>query len=315
VAVLPRAEDKNMSLLDHLEELRHRLLRCVIAFVIGTLAGYFLADTANGLLVRPFEQAGLGQREVVPDQVARLTLSPDGTLRLADPAAVKSAEGAPPRELRQLEIVDVETGQVVARVGSAPASGLVFLKPMDPLMIRMKTAMILGGIFAFPVILWQLLAFVAPGLYDHERRAFAPMIVMALLLFPAGVVFAYVTLKYAIVFLAQYGFAHVGFMNDARAYLGFALSTLVVCGAVAELPVLVMILVRLGIVSPETLAAKRRIIFVGILLVSSVLTPPDPFSLLVMAFPLYGLFELSLLLSRTTAPKRVASDTLEPSKA
>jgi sec-independent protein translocase protein TatC len=256
VAVLPRAEEKNMSLLEHLEELRHRLLRCAIAFAIGTIAGYFLADSANSLLVRPFEQAGLGQQKVVPEQVVRLTLGPDGALRVADPAALKLADGVAPKHWKELEIVDAETGQVLAYVGSASASGLVFLKPMDPLMIRLKTAMIIGGAFSFPILLWQLLAFVAPGLYEHERRAFAPMIAMALVLFPAGVAFAYLTLKYAIVFLAQYGFANVGFMNE----------------------------------------------------------PPDPFSLLVMAFPLYGLFELSLLLSRTTAPKRVANDTLEPSK-
>lgn len=304
-----------MTLLEHLEEFRQRLIRCLIALFIGTLVGYFIADRANELMVQPFEEAGLNlQREAPPEESIRLSLGADGTLRIADPAALRMANGEPARELKRIEIVDAASGAVVARVGDSSRSGLVFLKPMDPLMIRLKTAGILGIVFALPVILWQILAFVAPGLLDHERRAMIPMVAMSVVLFPTGAAFAYLTLKYAIVFCAEYGFGHVEFMNDARAYLGFALSTLLICGAVAELPVLVMLLVRLGIVSHDTLAGKRRIIFVGILIASSVLTPPDPFTLFLMAIPLYGLFELSLLLSRTSGPKRVADDTFEPSK-
>ncbi len=294
-----------MTLLEHLDELRVRLLRSVIAFIVGCIVGYFVAQPANELLTRPFEEASptAKRAQTHDDRVLRLAADADGSLSLL------RGEGSAPEEVHAIEIVDSATSATIVRVGPQAAGGLIFLKPLDPIMIRLRTTAILGFLFAFPVILWQTFAFVAPGLRDRERRALVPMLALSGVLFPAGVLFAYATLKYAILFLSEYGFGEVMVMNDARAYLGFALTTLVICGVVFELPVVVLIAVRTGLITVEALAAKRKPILVGIMVVSAILTPPDPLTMIALTIPLYGLFELSLLLGRAAGPK---PDEAEP---
>lgn len=300
-----------MTLLEHLEELRLRLLRSVFAFVIGCIVGYFLAQPANELLVRPFQQADLGKQKQQVDngQVIRLTAREDGSLILDRSRDLNLADA------QGVEIVDIATSATLARFGRPSGGGLIFLKPLDPIMIRLRTTAILGFLIALPVILWQVFAFVAPGLRVNERKALAPMLGLSAVLFPTGALFAYATLQYAILFLSEYGFGDVLVMNDARAYLGFALTTLVICGIVFELPVVVLIAVRTGLISIETLRAKRKLIFVCILFVAAILTPPDPLTMLALSLPLYGLFELSLLMGSLARPGVTTGEEVQAPEA
>lgn len=294
-----------MPLLEHLEELRSRLFFCVLALVIGVVVGSFLAPAVIDILLLPVRDA------VVPDKtelVVRAVVAPDGSMKISDPAALialtdKKEKDAPPQHLSRLEIVAGDGGPVVAVWENPRTSGVAYLRPLDPLMIQFYASLLVGLFLAMPVFLWQIYGFVAPGLYREERSALIPFFVGVFVLFPVGVAFAYFMLKFAMGFLMSFAARDTLFYNDIRAYLTFALTTMAAFGALFQLPLVVLILHRLGIVSVELLASQRKIIFVALLIVAAVATPPDPFSMLALTLPLYALFELSLLLARFQTPR------------
>lgn len=294
-----------MPLLDHLEELRSRLFICVVALVIGIVGGGFLAPTVIDILLAPIRDA---IPTTSPDLVVRAVMADDGTLKVADPAAVmalvESAKpDAEPRHLDRIEIVAGKAGAVVAVWENPKSSGVAYLRPLDPLMIQFYASLLIGAFLAMPVFLWQIYGFVAPGLYKEERNALIPFFAGVFVLFPVGVTFAYFMLSFAMGFLMSFAADDTFFYNDIRAYLSFALTTMAAFGALFQLPLVVLILHRLGIVSVELLASQRKLVFVALLVVAAVATPPDPFSMLALTLPLYGLFELSLLLARFQTPR------------
>ncbi|MDK2972965.1 MAG: sec-independent protein translocase protein TatC [Candidatus Sumerlaeota bacterium] len=310
-------DDHSMSVLEHLDELRTRLIRSVAAIMIGTIVGYFLAPTAIGLLLIPIEQSGLVRKGV---DVARIEVGEDGTFhlgRIGKPEPVSKKKKTDPEQpdepsepapfvypetqtkLASIEFYQPGAEEPFAVMRSVEPSGVVYIRPMDPFIIQIKAAVVLGILFALPIILYQGYAFVAPGMLPHERKAIIPLFWGALVLFPIGVVFAWAMLKFALLFFASYASEQAYLFNDIRAYLNLALMTMLSFGIVFEFPVVVLLLTRLGIVSVDTLAAKRKHIFVSLLVVAAFVTPTgDPFTLAAMSIPLYLLFELALLLGR-----------------
>ena len=172
----------------------------------------------------------------------------------------------------------------------------------SPFLAPLKFAMVMAAFLGMPVILYHLWSFIAPGLYRHERRMIFPLLFGSVLLFYSGVLFAYfVFFPMVFGFFVKIAPQGVAVMTDINSYLDFVLSMFFAFGVAFQVPIVTIVLVWVGIVTPEALAAKRRYIIVGVFLVATVLTPPDVFSQLFLAIPMCLLFEAGLLLSRMVA--------------
>jgi sec-independent protein translocase protein TatC len=158
---------------------------------------------------------------------------------------------------------------------------------------------------ALPVVMYQLWAFIAPGLYMHERKLILPLVVSSYSLFIIGMAFAYfLVFPTVFKFMASYN-APLGaeMSTDIDNYLSFAMTTFLAFGITFEVPVVVVVLVRMGMVSLAKLKEIRPYVIVGAFVISAVVTPPDVLSQLLLAVPMTLLYELGLLLARFYVPK------------
>lgn len=175
-----------------------------------------------------------------------------------------------------------------------------------PFMTPFKLALYVALFIAMPVVLYQIWAFVAPGLYKHERRFGVPLLVSSIVLFYAGIAFAYyVVFPLAFSFLAGTTPAGVQMMTDMTQYLDFVLVLFLAFGIAFEMPVAIVLLVATGIVTPEALSRNRGYVILGIFVVAAFLTPPDPVSQTAMAVPMYVLYEGGLVMARLVAKSRL----------
>jgi sec-independent protein translocase protein TatC len=171
--------------------------------------------------------------------------------------------------------------------------------------VPMKVTMLAAFLIALPVVMYQLWAFIAPGLYLHERKLILPLVVSSYALFIIGMAFAYFLVFPTIFkFIAGYN-APLGaeMSTDIDNYLGFAMTTFLAFGITFEVPVVVVVLVRMGMVSLAKLKEIRPYVIVGAFVVSAVVTPPDVLSQLLLATPMVLLYELGLLIARLYVPK------------
>ena len=242
-------------LLDHLIELRTRLVRALLALAVGFAGCLYFADEILAILVQPLKDA-----------------FPEGQ------------------------------GQ------------LIFTKLPEVFFVELKVALFAGFMVSFPVIANQLWAFVAPGLYAREKKAFLPFLFATPVLFTAGASLAYfVVMPVAFTFFLGFGGMTGGLdiqaLPSAGDYLSLVMQFILAFGLTFLLPVLLLLLHRAGIVSRDQMVAARRYVIVGIFIIAAVVTPPDPGSQLVLAIPLWLLFEISLVLMRLQE-KAVAEDKL-----
>lgn len=178
---------------------------------------------------------------------------------------------------------------------------MIATDPITPFMIPLKVAFLTTFLVTLPHTLYQLWAFVAPGLYQHEKRLVIPLIASSTLLFFTGMSFAYfLVLPMVFKFMHAATPEGVAMMTDISSYLDFVIGLFLAFGAAFEVPVVVVILVRMGIVSIEKLKASRSYVIVGAFVVAAVVTPPDVVSQLMLAIPLCLLFEVGLLASSLT---------------
>ena len=171
--------------------------------------------------------------------------------------------------------------------------------------VPMKVTMLVAFLGALPVIMYQLWAFIAPGLYKHERQLILPIVTSSYLLFIAGMAFAYfLVFPTVFQFMASYN-APLGaeMSTDIDKYLSFAMSTFLAFGITFEVPVVVVVLVKMGIVSIEKLREIRPYVIVGAFIIAAVVTPPDVLSQLLLAIPMCILYELGLFIARFYLPK------------
>ena len=176
--------------------------------------------------------------------------------------------------------------------------------------VPMKVTLLAAFLIALPWVLYQVWRFVAPGLYAHEKRMIMPLVVSSYLLFLCGVAFAYF-LVFPTVFkvMAHYN-APLGaeMSTDIDKYLSFAMTTFLAFGITFEVPVVVMVLVRFGIVSLDKLRQARPYVVVGAFIIAAVVTPQDVMSQLLLAVPLWLLYELGLILAAIFLRKTVAPE-------
>ncbi len=267
-----KPNDKEMTFLEHLEELRWTIVRSVIAIGVGMLAAFIAKDIIFDLIVLAPKDASfityrafcsLGQRIGMGDALCSQGLN---------------------FSLQNISM-----------------SGQFFT--------HLFVSFIAGFIVAFPYVLWELWRFVAPGLHPNERGSLGGIVWFASFLFLTGVAFGYFMLApLSIQFFGSYQVS--GSVANAVAldsYISMITSVTVWTGIVFELPLLILFLTRAGIVEPVMLRAYRKHAFVGILVIAAILTPPDVVSQLIVSGPLMLLYEGSILLSARTVRKMKAT--------
>ncbi|WP_201558754.1 twin-arginine translocase subunit TatC [Psychrobacter sp. 72-O-c] len=166
-------------------------------------------------------------------------------------------------------------------------------------MAPIRLTIFVAAFLAMPYILYQIWSFAAPGLYKKEKKIAIPVLLSSIFLFYTGVAFAYfVVLKGVLKFFIMFAPQNVIPMTDIDSYLSFALKLFMVFGLTFEIPVVTLLLIMVGIVSTQSLEDKRRYIIVGCFVVAAVVTPPDGVSMLLLAIPMWLLFELGLFLAK-----------------
>ncbi|MES9939240.1 MAG: twin-arginine translocase subunit TatC [Candidatus Thiodiazotropha sp. 6PLUC2] len=185
------------------------------------------------------------------------------------------------------------------RAALPEGSTMISTKPIDPFLIPFKLSLQLAIFIAIPFILSQFWAFVAPGLYRHEKRMVVPLLVSSTLLFYCGMAFAYfVVFPLVFTFLAGTAPEGVEVATDMGSYLDFVMTLFFAFGVAFEVPIATIILVWLGITTPEKLRQKRPYVIVGAFIAGMFLTPPDVISQTLLALPMWVLFEFGVIFSK-----------------
>jgi sec-independent protein translocase protein TatC len=193
-------------------------------------------------------------------------------------------------------------------------SSMIATEVASPFLTPFKLTLVLSVFLAIPVLLYQAWSFVAPGLYRHEKRLAAPLVVASTALFFLGMTFAYF-----VVFPLVFGFfvsvapEGVEVMTDMARYLDFVLKLLFAFGLAFQVPVFTIVAVWTGMTTPEALRAKRPYIIVGAFVIGMLLTPPDVISQSLLAVPMWMLFELGLLFSKAAVGKRPEAEAADAS--
>ncbi len=236
-------------LLDHLLELRTRLLRAIYALAIAFAICLYFADRILGLLIVP-----------------------------------------------------------LARAFPAGTGKLIYTKLYGAFFVEIKVALFAACLFAFPIIANQLWAFIAPGLYAREKKAFLPFLIATPVFFTAGASLAYFfvmpnAFRWFIGFQGMHGGLQLEALPGVEEYLNLVMQFILAFGGSFLLPVLLMLLNRAGILSRDQLVRARRYVIVGIVTLAALITPPDVLSQLMLAIPLLFLFEGTLIVMRFVEAK------------
>ena len=183
---------------------------------------------------------------------------------------------------------------------------LVFLAPAEAFWMHMKVSLVAGLVLSLPIILHQFWKFISPGLLLREKKYVGPFVVSASLLFLVGALFCFLlVLPFAMGFLLTYKTASMTPMLSVGSYVDFCLKFILAFGVVFELPIIIVLLTRMGIVTPKTLARNRKYAMLIAFIVAAILTPtPDAFNQTLMAVPIIVLYEVGILVSRLFVRKK-----------
>jgi sec-independent protein translocase protein TatC len=188
-------------------------------------------------------------------------------------------------------------------------SSMIATQVASPFLTPFKTTLFVALFFAMPVVIYQIWAFVAPGLYRKEKRFAIPLVVSSIFLFYAGIAFAYF-----VVFPLMFAFFNavtpegVEMMTDINSYLDFILTIFFAFGIAFEVPIATVMLVATGLTSTESLKRKRPYVFLGAFILGMLLTPPDVISQTLLAIPVYALFEAGIFMSRLLLQDKTNGD-------
>lgn len=185
-----------------------------------------------------------------------------------------------------------------------PRPHLIFTNPVESVMISIKIALGGGIVLAAPVVFYQLWRFVSPGLFPKEKRIVLPAVIASTIAFLCGIAFCYTMLPFLLRVLTGYAGQLLDPYFKVNDYFGFLLKLSLAFGAVFELPVVSFVLARMGLLTPDFLIRHSRIAVVIIFVIAAVLTPPDVFSMLILALPLLLLYGLSIAVARVAGRKK-----------
>lgn len=231
--------DEKQPFVSHLQELRQRIIICLVAVGIAFLVTYYFRERVNVFLLLPF-------KKVMP-----------------------------------------------------AGSSFIFTGVTEAFITYFKIWIITAAAISSPVIIYQAWMFVSPGLYEKERRYVYPLIMWGSVFFAGGVAFCYyVVMPRLYSFFVGFGSGLVVPMPDLKEYVGLTLKLLVVFGFIFEMPLLAYFFARAGLVNYKFLAKKRRYAILTAFIISAVITPPDVISQILLALPLWGLYELSVIVTR-----------------
>ena len=279
-------EQSRMTLGEHLDELRVRLIRSTIAIAVTFAVGWSWHEVLAEVALEPYGRARVWlEVELVEAFDQKLAADPELTwdkyFTSADP---ESRELLP-----HLRIPEKPRGD-------AAGTGFFFY-----MRICFYFALFVGG----PVVLWQMWQFVAAGLYANEKRALNRYFPFSAVLFLSGVVFGYfLMVPYALFFLARMSLTQVTYWQTIDNYLTFLTSLTLALGVVFQLPVIMLALTKVGLVEPKLFSKYRGHFIVGALVVAALLTPPDPFTQMLMGVPIIILYELGAVLARIAYKKK-----------
>jgi len=280
-------EASRAPLMDHLIELRGRLLICVVAFIVAFIGCFAVADKLYLFLVQPYVvSAAFHQMVGAHGHVSPFDLIL-GTARLIPVPAVDDQ-----------------------------SVKLIYTAPLEFLFTKMKLAGLGAVIIAFPVLAWQLYRFVAPGLYRNEKGAFLPFLIAAPVLFLLGAALVYfVMLPFVMWFSLSQQIIGQGvsaeLLPKVSDYLNLVTALILAFGLCFQLPVVMTLLGLAGMISSKVMAQGRRYAIVAVVVVAAVVTPPDPISQLMLAVPMVLLYEVSIWCVRIIELRRKKADAAE----
>jgi sec-independent protein translocase protein TatC len=205
------------------------------------------------------------------------------------------------------EIFDLMSRPMLAALPAG--SKLLATGVITPFMVPLKVTLFMALLIALPYVLWQAWAFVAPGLYKHEKKLAAPLIASSVMMFALGMAYCYfIVFGFVFKFIAGFAPASVSVSPDIEAYFGFVMGMFLAFGLTFEVPIIVVLLVRFGIATVEKLKQARPYVVVGAFIVAAVFTPPDVLSQLLLAIPLCLLYELGIFLARFVVKPKDADE-------
>jgi sec-independent protein translocase protein TatC len=188
----------------------------------------------------------------------------------------------------------------IAKQAQVPTTGLVAISPTEPFTVFMKVALYIAIAFAMPVLIWQFTRFLAPGLTRRERRFMFRAIPFICLMFVAGVCFAFFVLApRALKFLSGFNSSVFDWQPRAQEIISFYLTLMIGVGLMFELPIVIFALSSIGVVNTKRLTSIRKFAVILVMIAAAIITPtPDPFNMMLVAVPMYALYELGIILSR-----------------
>jgi sec-independent protein translocase protein TatC len=280
-------EGSRAPLMDHLVELRQRLIICIVAVVAAFILCFTFSEQIYLFLLRPFVVAG------------------------AVLAAQKAAHAA---QSQPFDILLTMMGlKAMPHGATVHKLGLIFTAPLEIFFARIKLALFGAVILSFPVLAFQLYRFVAPGLYKRERMAFLPFLLASPILFAAGAALVFfVMLPFVLWFSLNQQIVSpdidVQLVPKVSEYLDLVTKLVLAFGLCFQLPVVVTLAGLAGFVGSKVLAQGRRYALLGIVVLSAVVTPPDMISPFLLAVPIYALYEASIWCVRLIELRRKRED-------
>jgi sec-independent protein translocase protein TatC len=319
-----RHEDR-LSLVEHLDELRTRLIICVTAFVICFGVCLWQDDVILDVINRPLEHTAFKDKKSSKDPFERTAAFQaqlrKSLVRSAQAFEALAAETEDAAVRRSYEQLAAEDRAVAKSVPPQEARRPVTLGVGEPFTATMRVAAYAALLLALPLLLFQAYAFVLPAFSREERSVALPLMVMVPFLFVSGVVFAYyLVLPNAIDFLQNFNDDNYDILLQAKDYYRFAITVLIAMGIAFQVPVGILAITRVGIISVAQLRRSRRYAILVVAVVAMLLPGQDPVTMLSLMVPLYVLFEGSILLAslldrraaRREAAERDSADDPEP---
>ncbi len=304
--------DTTMTLGDHLEELRARLILAILGLLAGSIVCLFFGGQIIRFIEGPYNKA-IREHAAKSKEKSTKTDSTDfvGTVLANIRQALDSDPNAPAIDPNVISFVNKVYAQTLKEWTSdtnskalgvddtSSTQRLIVLAPADPFVGFMKISLISGLIISSPWVFYQLWMFVAAGLYEHERRYVRIAVPFSASLFVIGALFflfliAPISLKFFLLFGDLIG---VSSNWTFQKYISFVTMLMLVFGLGFQTPIAIFVLNRTGLVSIMALKATRKYAFIGVFAIAAIATPPDVISQITLAIPLYALFELGILLS------------------